>query len=409
MSTAVRAAHAAVLDVGRAAAEAGRRAIDTLAAGARWTGQALARGAGAITVRPARGLLAGVARASLGAQDLVDARVARRQARAKAGPADGAEAASRPTADEAEDGAEGEAEEDGAAADATESPVAPRLRPVVRDVARRGAQVAGVVAVAALLMGVGRTNVTATLSVDSTSSVPTTTPPDGEEHSERPDPTELDPAPIDPQPTNGQEPNVDLTAEAEPSAEDAPSVPTSELDRDGRPARPLEVRLPALRVTAPLIDVGVEPDGAMEIPEDVRTVGWYEPAPGAGVVPGEDGTAVLAGHVDSRAQGPGAFWALRDLVPADRVEVVHEDGSVSLWEVTEVIRYPKAEVPIEDIFVWSGPKRLALITCGGEFDRSIGSYLDNYVVLARPVGVGLLDGSVDSGLAGALPEGPDGT
>lgn len=186
-------------------------------------------------------------------------------------------------------------------------------------------------------------------------------------------------------------------------------MPTSELDRDGRPARPLEVRLPALRVTAPLIDVGVEPDGAMEIPEDVRTVGWYEPAPGAGVVPGEDGTAVLAGHVDSRAQGPGAFWALRDLVPADRVEVVHEDGSVSLWEVTEVIRYPKAEVPIEDIFVWSGPKRLALITCGGEFDRSIGSYLDNYVVLARPVGVGLLDGSVDSGLAGALPGGPDGT
>jgi hypothetical protein len=63
----------------------------------------------------------------------------------------------------------------------------------------------------------------------------------------------------------------------------------------------------------------------MEIPEDVSTVGWYE----LGVAPGEAGSAVLAGHVDSRTQGRGAFFDLRDLDVGDRATVAHEDGTTS--------------------------------------------------------------------------------
>jgi hypothetical protein len=44
----------------------------------------------------------------------------------------------------------------------------------------------------------------------------------------------------------------------------------------------------------------------------------------------------------------------------------------------------EVNIPIADIFTFEGPSRLALITCGGEFDRSIGSYLENYVVTAVP-------------------------
>ena len=151
-------------------------------------------------------------------------------------------------------------------------------------------------------------------------------------------------------------------------------------------AAPARVDIPTLGVSSSIVDVGLEPDGALEVPEDVQTIGWYVPPSGRGVVPGSTGTAVLAGHVDSRTQGPGAFSRLRTLALDDPVVVIHADGASTLWRVTEVVRYPKSEVPIGEIFVWDGAPRLALITCGGEFDRQARSYQDNYVVLATRVG-----------------------
>ena len=147
---------------------------------------------------------------------------------------------------------------------------------------------------------------------------------------------------------------------------------------------PLAVRIPAIQVDATTVPVGLEVDGSMEIPSDVATIGWYEPAQGLGVRPGQTGTAVLAGHVDSRTQGAGAFYALRDLAVGDRIEIVHEDGTTSVWWITQVTQYPKNEIPLEDVFVWSGPPRLALITCGGAFDWTARSYTDNLVVYAEP-------------------------
>ncbi len=161
----------------------------------------------------------------------------------------------------------------------------------------------------------------------------------------------------------------------------------------GRITAPVALRVPAIEVDAPVVIVELEADGeTMEIPADVRTVGWYEPFPGGGVAPGERGTAVIAGHVDSRTQGRGAFWPLRELSPGDVIEGDHVDGSSTRWRVDEVVRYPKDDIPINDIFTFVGDERLALITCGGEFDRSTGSYLDNYVVFASPL-PSLVDGS----------------
>ena len=124
----------------------------------------------------------------------------------------------------------------------------------------------------------------------------------------------------------------------------------------------------------------------MEIPRRVTEVGWFEPADGLGVVPGERGTAVLAGHVDSRTQGPGAFHRLGLVAVDDRVEVTHADGSVSRWRVVSVQRFPKPDVPIEELFAWDGAPGLALVTCGGEFDRTTRSYTENFIVRAEPEG-----------------------
>jgi hypothetical protein len=152
----------------------------------------------------------------------------------------------------------------------------------------------------------------------------------------------------------------------------------------------VHVRIPAIRVDATVVVTGLLPGDVMEIPADVRTLGWYDPD-GLGVAPGWPGTAVLAGHVDSRTQGRGALYFLRELAVGDVVELVLADGSVSGWRITEVIQYAKATLPYEEVFTWTGPPRLALITCGGEFDRTSRSYTDNIVAYAEP-----LDGSGSS-------------
>jgi hypothetical protein len=162
--------------------------------------------------------------------------------------------------------------------------------------------------------------------------------------------------------------------------EPAPAVPEEPAER----AVPLNVRIASISVDAPLIPVGIEPDGAMEIPKDVREIGWYDPYGELGVVPGTAGTAVLAGHVDSRSQGRGALYELRGLRTGAEIEVEMSDGSVQRWTITEVIQYPKDVLPYDELFVWSGPPRLAIITCGGEFDRTARSYRDNIVVYAAP-------------------------
>ena len=162
-----------------------------------------------------------------------------------------------------------------------------------------------------------------------------------------------------------------------------PPAPEPEPVEEWRSA-PLAVRIPAIQVDATTVPVGLEVDGSMEIPSDVATIGWYEPAEGLGVTPGQSGTSVLAGHVDSRTQGAGAFYDLRDLRVGDLIEIAHEDGSTSTWRITRVTQYPKDELPIDEVFVWTGPPRLALITCGGAFDWTARSYTDNLVVYAEP-------------------------
>jgi sortase (surface protein transpeptidase) len=122
----------------------------------------------------------------------------------------------------------------------------------------------------------------------------------------------------------------------------------------------------------------------MEVPDDVRVVGWYEAEMGP-VRPGDPGTAVLAGHRDSRVQGEGALHDLDELHPGDPIEVVHIDGRVSSWQVDELLSTPRDRLPTELLFARDGAPRLALVTCGGRFDRRTRSYSHNTIVVASLV------------------------
>jgi hypothetical protein len=152
-------------------------------------------------------------------------------------------------------------------------------------------------------------------------------------------------------------------------------------DADPTVADPSAIRIDRIGVDHRIVPVGLEDDGTMEIPEDVQEIGWYDP----GVRPGEPGSAVLAGHVDSRAQGRGAFFALGSLDVDDEIVLTDAEGAEQRWRVTARTRYPKYELPVDELFVWGGAEgRLVLITCGGDFDRASRHYSDNVVVLASP-------------------------
>ena len=145
--------------------------------------------------------------------------------------------------------------------------------------------------------------------------------------------------------------------------------------------RPDRISIPRIDVDSASVPVGLEPDGTMEIPRDVATIGWYA----RGVVPGEPGSAVVTGHVDSRSQGPGAFFGLSTLDVDDRVVLTSADGVDQEWRVVARERRDRADIPREVVYARSGSPQLVLITCGGAFDRTARSYAENVIVYAEPV------------------------
>jgi sortase (surface protein transpeptidase) len=165
---------------------------------------------------------------------------------------------------------------------------------------------------------------------------------------------------------------LSVPREADPAARPASG-------RSAAPAAPVRIRVPDAGVDASSVETGVDEKGAMAVPEDVRTVGWYRFGAGPGAAAG---SAVLAGHVDDRIQGRGSFYRLADLRAGSPVEVVLADGTVAAYRVGTVERVAKAVLPADQLFARDGPPRLALITCGGVFDRAEGRYTDNVVVTA---------------------------
>jgi len=146
---------------------------------------------------------------------------------------------------------------------------------------------------------------------------------------------------------------------------------------------PVRVEIPAIVVSSPLVPLGLNPDGTMQVPGDFQVAGWFTGGP----QPGQLGPAVIAGHVDSRT-GPAVFYRLRDLRPGDQIRVVRADRLVIRFEVESLASYSKQALPDEAVYGATTAPALRLITCAGTFDRARHSYRDNLVVSAVRVADG---------------------
>jgi hypothetical protein len=171
---------------------------------------------------------------------------------------------------------------------------------------------------------------------------------------------------------------------ARPAPIPAPSgrtaVPVS-LANGQQAARPVWLSIPSIGIRTRLIHLGVNKDGTLQVPSSTAVAGWYTGSPRPGTV----GSAIIAGHVDSRT-GPGIFFWLRTLRPGDRVYVGRADGTMAVFTVTKIRKFAKNRFPTDAVYGPVPDAELRLITCGGIFDRSRGSYLSNVVVFARLAG-----------------------
>jgi hypothetical protein len=145
-------------------------------------------------------------------------------------------------------------------------------------------------------------------------------------------------------------------------------------------ATPVRLEIPSIGVSASLVPLGLAPDGSMEVPKRWEDAGWYSRGPR----PGEDGPAVIAGHVDSES-GPAVFFRLRELRAGDVVRVIRADRSVARFVIDRLQQFPKRSFPTAAVFAPTPGPVLRLITCTGAFDQSRRSYLDNLVAFASPV------------------------
>lgn len=167
------------------------------------------------------------------------------------------------------------------------------------------------------------------------------------------------------------------TGTSSPPAPEQPHLAASE---------PVAVTIPAIGVQSNLQHLGLNPDGTVQTPQPgphYDEAGWFT----GSATPGQLGVSVILGHIDSAANGPSVFFSLGALRAGDQVLVDRADGSRAAFTINSVQEYAKSRFPTVQVYKGDPDQAgLRLITCGGPFDSTARSYLDNIVVYATLTG-----------------------
>lgn len=155
--------------------------------------------------------------------------------------------------------------------------------------------------------------------------------------------------------------------------ENITALPTQEPERFGLPMR---LKIPKINVDSAFEYVGLTSDGAMDVPKSQDNVAWLE----LGQRPGENGSAVIAGHYGWKNKEASVFDNLHKLRKGDKLYVEDDKGGIVSFVVRESRRYdPKADA--SGVFSSNdGKSHLNLVTCEGDWDEVSQSYSKRLVV-----------------------------
>jgi LPXTG-site transpeptidase (sortase) family protein len=147
-------------------------------------------------------------------------------------------------------------------------------------------------------------------------------------------------------------------------------------DKNTYPKFPVRLLIPSINVDAQIEQVGITGNDEMEVPGDPSNVGWYY----LGSRPGENGSAVIDGHLNRTDGRKGVFTDLEKLKLGDEVYVEDNHGDT----FTYIVRKSRSYNPgvVEEVFVVNDSPHLNLITCEGKWDKDKNSYTKRLVVFA---------------------------
>ncbi|MEV6115385.1 class F sortase [Streptomyces sp. NPDC052109] len=182
----------------------------------------------------------------------------------------------------------------------------------------------------------------------------------------------------DPRSDPKAEPKSDREARSKSDAEADPDDDRSALPR----STPTRLLIPKISVDAPFTTLALGASGQLAPPpgDDTNLVGWYA----KGVAPGEKGTAIIAGHVDTTTSA-AVFANLDELKAGDTFTVQRADGRDADFVVDDAETFAKDEFPSKRVYADAERPEVRLITCAGEYDHDAKDYTDNLVVFAHLV------------------------
>ncbi|MEU0007320.1 class F sortase [Streptomyces sp. NPDC006314] len=145
---------------------------------------------------------------------------------------------------------------------------------------------------------------------------------------------------------------------------------------------PTRLLIPKISVDAPFTSLAIGPSGQLQPPPagDTNLVGWYA----KGASPGEQGTSIIAGHVDTTTSA-AVFAGLEALERGDRFSVKRADGRTAEFVVDSAESFAKDDFPSKRVYADTTRPEVRLITCAGDYDHSVRDYTENLVVFAHLV------------------------
>lgn len=141
---------------------------------------------------------------------------------------------------------------------------------------------------------------------------------------------------------------------------------------------PMRLEIPSIHISAQILYMGLTKAGDMEAPVRIEDAGWYK----LGASPGNEGSAVIAGHVG--VERPGIFSNLNKVKVGDRITVTDVKGDIAVFVVRETRTFAHSQ-KADEVFNSTSGSHLNLITCAGVWDQSKRRYSDRLVVFADKI------------------------
>jgi LPXTG-site transpeptidase (sortase) family protein len=139
---------------------------------------------------------------------------------------------------------------------------------------------------------------------------------------------------------------------------------------------PVYFKIPTINVDSAVEYVGLTSGGAMDVPKNQNNVAWLE----LGQRPGENGSAVIAGHYGWKNGKASVFDNLYKLRKGDKLYIEDDKGVIISFVMRGSRRY-NSNADASDVFVSNdGKAHLNLITCEGTWDKVSKSYSERLVI-----------------------------